>query len=101
VTANPFHVLCLSTDASHDEVERRAESVLREIDAGIAGAHTYVTPLGKRLRTRALVLWACKQLRDPDRRLQHEIWYVEPVDRSPAPDRPHPEAWRAFAWRAR
>ena len=99
VTANPFHVLCLSTDASDDEVERRAETLLQEIDAGRPGAETYMTPLGRRQRTRTLVLWACKQLRDPDRRLQHEVWYLEPVDRPPEPQRPHPEAWRAFAWR--
>jgi hypothetical protein len=100
VTANPFHVLCLSVDASADDVERRAEAVLREIDAGTPGAETYVTPLGRRTRTRELVRWACKQLRDPDRRLHHEVWFLEPVDR-PFPHRgTRPEAWRAFGWRA-
>lgn len=99
VTANPFHVLCLSIDATHEEVERRAAELVRDIDAGRRGADTYVTPLGRRQRTRTLVLWACKQLRDPDRRLQHEVWYLEPVDRSLLAPRPQPAAWRAFGWR--
>lgn len=102
VTANPFHVLCLRPDASHDEVEHRAESLVCELDRGMSGADTYATPLGRRPRTRALVQWACKQLRDPDRRLQHEIWYLDACGK--LDDRPTSSAegaWRAFGGRAR
>ena len=98
VTANPFHVLCLSVEASHAEVEQRVVSLLHDLERGAPEAGTYASPLGPRERTKSLVQWAGKQLSDPDRRLQHEIWYLGAVEGPPA--EPRPQAWRAFGWRA-
>lgn len=54
-----------------------------------------------------MVKRAAMQLRDPDERVQHEIWAVaprratEPEAIEPRPVRSWPAAPRAFGWRGR
>jgi len=72
--ANPFLVLGLPVAASHTEVERQGQMLLAMIATGVADAKNYGTPLGPRERTAELVREAVAELRDPDKRLQHEWW---------------------------
>ena len=71
---NPFIVLGLSPASSRTEVERQAQKLLSQLDAGIEGAVTYPSPVGPGRRTPEMVRWAVDQLRDPKRRLLHELW---------------------------
>lgn len=71
---NPFYVLQLPTDCSAMEVERQGSKLLSMLDLGLESAKTYPTPLGPRSRTTDTVRRAMAELRDPDRRLVHEVW---------------------------
>lgn len=71
--ANPFLVLELAAGASRDELERQGAKLLAMLATGV-GAADYPTPLGPRERTSEMVRAALAELRDPARRLLHEIW---------------------------
>lgn len=79
---NPFFVLELPALASRAEVERAGQKLLDMLAVGIARAAIYRTPLGARARTPELVRSAMAALRDPERRVVHELWYL---DDAPAP----------------
>lgn len=70
----PFFVLGVSADATRTEIERAAQKLLAEIAIGRSGALTYPTPFGPRPRTESLVRAAAAELRDPRRRIAHELW---------------------------
>lgn len=72
--ANPFLVLELPPEATRDELERQGAKLLALLAASVAGAATYLTPLGPRERTPELVRGALAELRDPGKRLVHEWW---------------------------
>lgn len=74
ITGNPFHVLGLSPDCSRAEIEREGQKLLGMLELGLSAARTYHTPLGKFERTTESVREAMAELRDPDRRLGHELW---------------------------
>jgi len=74
VLTNPFIVLGLPPNASPAEIERQGQRLLLQLGAGRDGAATYVSPVGPGTRTPDLVRWAVDQLRDPRRRLFHELW---------------------------
>lgn len=71
---NPFYVLGLSPACSRAEVEREGQKLLGMLEVGLSAARTYATPLGARERTADKVREAMAELRDPERRLRHELW---------------------------
>ena len=71
---NPFFVLGLPPDAPRLEVERTAQRLLAELAIGRESASTYATPCGRVPRTADVVRAAVAELREPSRRLAHELW---------------------------
>jgi hypothetical protein len=107
ITENPFYILGLPVTASRQEVEREGQKLLAMLDVGLSGAKAYATPLGGQPRTPEKVRQAMAELRDPDRRLVHELWASIPSDFE-APEReqegrlaPWPDVRAALGWRPR
>ena len=71
---NPFYVLELRPSCSRAEVERAGQKLLGMLELELAGATSYRSPLGSHRRSPELVRRAMAELRDPDRRLVHELW---------------------------
>jgi hypothetical protein len=71
---NPFFVLALSPECSQVEVERAGQKLLAMLAIGSRPAATFETPFGAQPRTEEGVRAAMAELRDPERRLAHEIW---------------------------
>lgn len=113
---NPFYVLGLRHDASRVEIERQGAKLLGMIELKLKSAVTYPTPVGPAERTADKVRQAMAELRDPERRLGHELWArLDPLsapppdadavddDDAPAPPRneaeaPWAEALAALGW---
>ena len=76
---NPFYVLGLPVAASRVEVEREGQKLLGMLALGLSAACTYDTPLGPAPRTPEAVREAMAELRDPERRLIHELWARVPA----------------------
>jgi hypothetical protein len=74
IAGNPFHVLALPATASRAEIERAGQRWLGALALGLAEVQTYDTPLGPQPRTEPAVRRAMAELRDPNRRLLHELW---------------------------
>ena len=106
---NPFYVLGLRPDCTRAEVERAGQKWLAMLDVGLKAAGSYATPLGGRERTADKVRLAMAELRDPERRLVHEIWAALDPDperilgRSEAPREEGTPGWAeapvALGWR--
>jgi hypothetical protein len=73
LTENAFHVLGLKTTASRADAEREGQKLLGMLELGLHQATSYVTPLGERERTAELIRWALAELRDPEKRMMHEL----------------------------
>jgi hypothetical protein len=86
---NPFFVLGLPPDAPRAEIERTGQRLLGELALGREAAATYATPLGPQPRTEERVRAAIAELRDPARRIVHEVWAEVPTGAAPPP----PVAW--------
>jgi hypothetical protein len=71
---NPLLVLELAPEASRAEIERAGQKLLAMLELGLRTAALYPTPLGPRARTAESVRAAVAELRDPDKRLVHELW---------------------------
>jgi hypothetical protein len=105
---NPFYVLGLPPTCSRQEVEREGQKLLAMLELGLAEAGHYPTPLGPRPRTAEAVRAAMAELRQPSRRLLHELWARLPPDLTPgsagAPG-PAAEPWKEalvrLGWGAR
>jgi len=101
ILGNPFLVLGVPVGATAAEVEREGQKLLGMIELGLEAAAFYATPLGPRRRSSDLVRWAMSELRDPHRRLLHELWFMGD-SRAPAPDSEGVNAWRgarrALGW---
>jgi curved DNA-binding protein CbpA len=114
---NPFYVLGLSPRASRAEIEREGQKLLGMLELELRSAATYATPVGPAPRTADKVRRAMAELRDPERRLEHELWARldpraeappagdeagdEPVRRDrPRADAPWKGALAALGWRA-
>jgi hypothetical protein len=109
---NPFYVLGLAPSVTRAEVEREGQKLLGMIALEMKSAATYATPVGPGKRTADKVRRAMAELRDPERRLEHELWArLEPAAaaaREPAPagnrlrraDAPWPAALHQLGWRA-
>ena len=74
IADNPFYILALPADCSRLEVEREGQKLLGMLEVGLSAARHYWTPLGTMERTTHKVREAMAELRDPDRRLRHELW---------------------------
>ena len=114
---NPFYVLELRPSASRAEIERQGQKLLGMLELELKSAAAYATPVGPGERTGDKVRQAMAELRDPERRLYHELWArldpakqgtaASPTDdregeaqARPRPDEPWPEALEALGWRA-
>jgi hypothetical protein len=73
---NPFYVLELAPDCSRAQVERAGQKLLAMLELDLAGAPTYPTPFGSGRRDAAKIREAMAELRDPQRRLFHELWVL-------------------------
>jgi hypothetical protein len=71
---NPFYVLEVAPDCSRAEVERAGQKLLAMLELDLAGVRVYATPFGPGRRDGAKVRDAMAELRDPQRRLFHELW---------------------------
>jgi hypothetical protein len=71
---NPFVVLGLAPEATRAEVEGAGQRLLAMLELGVGDAGTMATPFGAAPRTADDVRRALAELRDPDRRLEHELW---------------------------
>lgn len=119
---NPFYVLELRPDATRVAIERQGAKLLGMLELSLKSARSYRTPVGPGERTADKVRQAMAELRDPSRRLEHELWarldpgkmkMDDPAERDAADDatREASEAIRAeapwkgaliaFGWRAR
>jgi hypothetical protein len=77
---NPFYVLGVRPDAPRTEVEREGQKLLGMLELGLASAARYATPVGPGERTADKVRRAMADLRDPEKRLGHELWArLDPV----------------------
>lgn len=106
---NAFFILGLPTTASAMEIEREGRKLLGMLELGMADAKEYPTPIGRFERTEAAVRQAMSELRDPRRRLMHELWAsagstpageIAGEDRQ-APARGWDDALSVFGWRRR
>ena len=93
VTQNPFHVLGLGPEATRAEIEGEGQKLLAMLELGLDGAGRYATPLGDATRTAEDVRRALAELRDPVRRLEHELWAR--LRGSPPARRPRPPSFEA------
>jgi hypothetical protein len=104
---NPFYVLGVKTTATRQEIEREGGKLLSMLELRLASVKTYSTPLGDAERTADKVRAAMSELRDPAKRLTHEIWArIDPkTEASEGRRRVEPEPWReafaAMGWRHR
>jgi hypothetical protein len=112
---NPFYVLGLRPDAARAEIEREGQKLLGMLELGLASAARYATPVGPAERTADKVRRAMADLRDPEKRLGHELWArldagalpsaataAEEGDPAPPPkaDAPWEGALVALGWRS-
>jgi hypothetical protein len=74
VTGNAFLVLEQPTSASPQDIESATQRLLTALERGLPAAQRYSTPVGPRLRDAGTVEEAAETLRDPDRRVVHELW---------------------------
>lgn len=73
---NPFYVLEVAPECSRAEVERAGQKLLAMLELDLAGARSYATPFGPGRRDGAKIREAMAELRDPQRRLFHELWVL-------------------------
>lgn len=85
IADNPFYVLAVPTDAPRADVERAGQRWLAMLEVGMAASKSYMTPLGPRERTPEKVRQALAELREPERRLAHELWAALPAELVQAP----------------
>jgi hypothetical protein len=116
---NPFYVLGLRPDATRQAIERQGTKLLGMLELKLKSAAAYPTPVGRAVRTEEKVRSAMAELRDPARRLEHEIWARLDPEAAPAATTdvtasdeemspraakavdPWPEALAALGWRGR
>lgn len=96
---NPFYVLGLRPEATRQQVEREGQKLLGMLELALASAARYPTPVGPGERTADKVRVAMAELRDPERRLGHELWArLEPAPLPAAPtEAPEPTRRKADA----
>src|SRR5580658_4960558 len=80
ILRNPFYVLELAPGCGRAEVERQGQKLLGILELGLSAALVYRTPVGTAERTAEGVRQAMAELRDPERRLMHELWAHLPAE---------------------
>jgi hypothetical protein len=73
ILENPFYVLGVSPECTRHEFEREGQRLLAMLALDLAEVKKYSTPLGDRVRTPELILRSIAELRNPTKRLQHEV----------------------------
>jgi hypothetical protein len=100
--ANPFFVLELETTASRVEIERAAQRILALLTIDAAGSQSYATPFGPEIRNADDVRLALSELRDPVRRIVHELWACVELPSDIGQGHEVPAAWveapKALGW---
>jgi len=94
---NPFFVLGLPPDTPRPEIERTAQRLLAESALGRSAALRYTTPFGEAERTPDLIRAAVAELRDPRKRVAHELFArmpLAPAIETPEATAPWPAALR-------
>jgi hypothetical protein len=92
VADNPFYVLGLKHDCAPREVEREGQRLLSMLALELKESLTYPTPVGERKRTPEKVRMAMAELRDPAKRLVHEVLArLPPVGPPHGPEPSHEE----------
>ncbi|HVI00088.1 MAG TPA: hypothetical protein VM869_15330 [Enhygromyxa sp.] len=85
LASNPFYVLGLRPDCARAEIEREGQKLIGMLELELSAAATYRSPIGEHRRTPELVREAMAELRDPNRRLLHELWAtLEPAVPAPS-----------------
>jgi hypothetical protein len=79
IAENPFYVLGLATTATRTELEREGSKLLSMLQLGLKDAKRYRSPVGEHERTEEAVRAAMAELRDPKRRLVHELLAALPL----------------------
>lgn len=79
IAENPFYVLGLGTTASRTDVEREGAKLLSMLQLDLKESKVYRSPMGEHARTAEAVRAAMAELRDPKRRLVHELLASLPV----------------------
>lgn len=89
IAENPFYVLGVATTASRTDLEREGNKLLSMLQLDLKESKTYRSPVGEHVRTAEAVRAAMAELRDPKRRLVHELLASLPVSVSvPKPAQP-------------
>ncbi|MCA9682955.1 MAG: hypothetical protein KC457_12210 [Myxococcales bacterium] len=86
LAANPFYVLGLRPDCARAEIEREGQKLLGMLELELTAAKHYRSPIGVHPRSAAQIREAMAELRDPDRRLLHELWAALDPELAPQPD---------------
>src|SRR4051812_45988564 len=102
IEENPFYILGLSPFCTRAQVEREGQKLLGMLELNLVAAQDYLTPLGSFRRTAENVRLAMAELRDPDKRLRHELFAQLPATALPPKHddgkRPGPEPWPDALW---
>ncbi|MEM9553585.1 MAG: hypothetical protein AAGC60_04950 [Acidobacteriota bacterium] len=101
ITENPFFVLELPVDCRAVDIERQGQKLLGMLELELAAAASYPTPCGPQPRTDEGVRHAMAELREPRRRLVHELWAgaaVPPPESEADSASGWPEAFTATGW---
>lgn len=79
IAENPFYVLGVPTTCTRTELEREGSKLLSMLQLGLKESKVYRSPLGEHPRTEEAVRAAMAELRDPRRRLVHELLAALPA----------------------
>ena len=79
IAENPFYVLGVATTATRTDLEREGNKLLSMLQLELKESKTYRSPVGEHPRTAEAVRAAMAELRDPKRRLVHELLASLPV----------------------
>lgn len=97
IAENPFYVLGLTPAVTRTELEREGNKLLSMLQLGLKEAKTYRSPVGEHPRTEEAVRAAMAELRDPKRRLVHELLAALPAGVQ-VPAVAPPEAGETVKW---
>jgi len=79
IAENPFYVLGVAVTASRTDTEREGSKLLTMLQLDLKESRSYRSPVGDHPRTAVAVRAAMAELRDPKRRLVHELLASLPV----------------------
>ena len=79
IAENPFYVLGVAVTASRTDIEREGNKLLSMLQLDLKESKSYRSPVGDHVRTAEAVRAAMAELRDPKRRLVHELLASLPV----------------------